>query len=118
MSHEEGTDSLAYYKKHLFICTNKRTNFRCCAQGDSAALHEYAKRRARAVNAQEIGRIRINRAGCMGRCEHGPVAVVYPDGAWYAYRTKADIDEIISEHIVNNRPVERLLLKASTTEPA
>ena len=53
-------------------------------------------------------RVRINRAGCLDRCEEGPVIVVYPDDVWYTYVDKEDIDEIIDEHLVNGRVVERL----------
>ena len=47
-------------------------------------------------------------AGCLDRCDEGPVLVVYPDETWYTYVDTEDIDEIISEHLVNGRVVERL----------
>ena len=47
-------------------------------------------------------------AGCLDRCEEGPCAVVYPDAVWYTYVDKADIDEIVEEHLKNGRIVERL----------
>ena len=52
--------------------------------------------------------MRINKAGCLDRCEEGPVVVVYPEEVWYTYVDKTDIDEIIDEHLVNGRIVERL----------
>ena len=52
--------------------------------------------------------MRINKAGCLDRCDEGPVLVVYPDNVWYSFVDKADIDEIISEHLQNGRIVERL----------
>jgi (2Fe-2S) ferredoxin len=54
------------------------------------------------------GRVRVNTAGCLDRCEEGPCVVVYPEGVWYTYVDKADIDEIVEEHLVNGRVVERL----------
>ncbi|MFP5344924.1 MAG: (2Fe-2S) ferredoxin domain-containing protein, partial [Gammaproteobacteria bacterium] len=54
------------------------------------------------------GKVRINNAGCLDRCEEGPVIVVYPEGVWYSYVDKEDIDEIIEEHLQHGRPVERL----------
>lgn len=54
------------------------------------------------------GKIRINRAGCLDRCDEGPVMVVYPEGVWYRYVDRQDIDEIIEEHLLHDRPVERL----------
>jgi len=50
----------------------------------------------------------VNQAGCLDRCEEGPVLVVYPEATWYTYVDQADIDEIIEEHLVHGRVVERL----------
>jgi (2Fe-2S) ferredoxin len=46
----------------------------------------------------------------MDRCEEGPVIAVYPDAVWYTYVDREDIDEILEEHLVNGRVVERLLI--------
>ena len=54
------------------------------------------------------GKVRVNSAGCLDRCDEGPVAVVYPEGVWYTYVDRDDIDEIISEHLQNGRVVSRL----------
>ena len=58
------------------------------------------------------GNIRINKAGCMDRCDDGPVIVVYPEEVWYTYVDKDDIEEIIQEHLVHGRVVERLRIPA------
>ena len=57
---------------------------------------------------------RVNTAGCLDQCEHGPVIVVYPEGVWYSAHSEADIEEILKEHLQNGRPVERLLIQASS----
>ena len=54
------------------------------------------------------GGVRINIAGCLDRCEEGPVIVVYPEGVWYSYIDQEDVDEIIEEHLLQGRIVERL----------
>jgi (2Fe-2S) ferredoxin len=54
------------------------------------------------------GKIRINKAGCLDRCEEGPVLVVYPEGIWYTYIDEEDIDEIVDSHLIAGKPVERL----------
>jgi (2Fe-2S) ferredoxin len=54
--------------------------------------------------------VRINTAGCLDRCELGPVIVVYPDEVWYSYVDREDIDEIIAEHLQHGRIVSRLLI--------
>ena len=56
------------------------------------------------------GGVRVNTAGCMDRCEEGPVLVVYPEGVWYTYVDREDIDEILESHVVGGVPVERLRL--------
>ena len=56
------------------------------------------------------GGVRINSAGCLNRCECGPVIVIYPEGVWYNYVDQEDIDEIVSEHLLKGNVVERLLI--------
>lgn len=97
------------YKYHVFFCINQRDNGKpCCADKGSVAMREYAKERVKALGLAGAGRVRINQAGCMDRCSEGPTIVVYPEGVWYTYADRNDIDEIIEEHLVNGRPVERL----------
>jgi (2Fe-2S) ferredoxin len=57
--------------------------------------------------------VRINTAGCLDRCELGPVLVIYPEGTWYTYVDRQDLDEIIDQHLVNGRIVERLRISAA-----
>jgi (2Fe-2S) ferredoxin len=104
---------MSYFKRHVFFCTNQRSNGEACCQNHGAnEMRAYAKERMKALlpkspNAAE-GRMRINSAGCLDRCELGPVLVVYPEGVWYTYVDKQDIDEIINEHLLHGRIVERL----------
>ena len=48
--------------------------------------------------------------GCLDRCAGGPVAVVYPEGTWYTFVDKADIDEIVDSHLIKGEVVQRLVL--------
>ena len=52
--------------------------------------------------------VAIPETGCLGPCFDGPTMVVYPEGVWYAGVTVADVAEIVREHLVSGRPVERL----------
>jgi (2Fe-2S) ferredoxin len=54
--------------------------------------------------------VRANKAGCLDQCEPGPTVVVYPEAVWYGGVTEADVDQIIDEHIVAGRPIERLII--------
>jgi (2Fe-2S) ferredoxin len=55
-------------------------------------------------------KVRINKAGCLDQCEHGPMVVVYPEAVWYGKVRPEDAAEIVEEHLVGGRPVERLRL--------
>lgn len=71
-------------------------------------MRDYAKERVKELKLSGPGKVRINTAGCLDRCDEGPVIVIYPEAVWYTYVDKEDIDEIISEHLQNGRIVERL----------
>ncbi|HQR04475.1 MAG: (2Fe-2S) ferredoxin domain-containing protein [Proteobacteria bacterium] len=96
----------SYFKHHVFFCCNQRDNGEaCCAPHGADALRDYAKGKTKALG---LPGIRINKAGCLDRCELGPVLVIYPEAIWYTYVDKEDIDEIIDSHLINGRIVERL----------
>jgi len=56
------------------------------------------------------GKVRVNKAGCLDACAQGPTMVIYPDDIWYSPRTQEDIEEILTEHIQSNCPVDRLII--------
>ena len=100
---------MSFYKHHVFFCLNKREGPRpCCANHDAEAMKDYAKKRIKELKLNGPGKVRVNAAGCMDRCQEGPVIVVYPEEVWYTYVDKQDIDEIVDEHLVAGRIVERL----------
>ena len=103
----------AYYQRHLFFCTNDRgwgAERPSCNQCGSGNLRDYAKDRVQKLGLTGPGKVRVNKAGCLDRCEEGPVCVVYPEGIWYTFIDEEDVDEIIDSHIINGKPVERLRL--------
>jgi (2Fe-2S) ferredoxin len=103
---------MSHYQHHVFFCLNARDDGRaCCATHDAAAMQEYAKRRIKDLGAHGAGGVRINKAGCLDRCEEGPCLVVYPEGVWYTYVDRSDIDEIVQSHLIGGTPVERLKLR-------
>ncbi len=100
------------YKKHIFICENVRgedDSKKSCGRFDSASIRQKFKSRLKETPLSTD--IRANAAGCLGQCKHGPVAVVYPEGTWYKKLKVEDVEEIIQSHIINNKPVDRLILK-------
>lgn len=100
-----------YFQHHVFFCLNQRDkseNRPSCANCGAKAAQEHAKRRIKELRLSGQGKIRINKAGCLDRCEEGPVMVIYPEGTWYTYFDTDDIDEIIDSHLVGGKIVERL----------
>ncbi len=97
------------YHHHLFFCTNERENGKqCCANFNAVKIRNYAKKRLKQLSLHGEGHCRANLAGCLGRCELGPVLVVYPEATWYTYVDEEDIDDIIEQHIKQGKIVERL----------
>ena len=102
---------MSRFTKHLFFCTNERSADNpkgCCFLKNSQELLGHAKMRIHEMGLK--GKVRINKAGCLDACAYGPAVVVYPDDIWYTPRTIDDVEEILSEHIQNNRVVKRLLI--------
>lgn len=93
------------YQRHVFVCTHGKV----CPDEGAVELQKALKLAAR----ERLGPldVRVNKAGCLSQCGHGPMVVVYPDNVWYAGVTEADVDEIVEEHLVHGRPVERLLFR-------
>ena len=101
------------YKKHIFICTNQRGEGQrksCGEQCGMSLVHEFKKQlKERNIDFP----VRAQRAGCLDACDYGPAMVVYPEGIFYGGVKESDIAEIINEHIMNDRPVERLVIDFS-----
>lgn len=102
---------MSFYRHHVFFCTNQRAEGEpCCARFGSQALRDYMKQRLKDEGLHGPGRVRVNTAGCLGRCELGPVLVVYPEEVWYTFIDRRDLDEIIESHLKQGQVVERLRL--------
>lgn len=74
-------------------------------------MRDYLKAKVKKAHMNGPDKCRINTAGCMDRCDEGPVLVVYPEGVWYTYVDESDIDEIFDVHLKQGRIVDRLRLK-------
>jgi (2Fe-2S) ferredoxin len=102
------------FEKHIFICGNQRPPGAprpCCDPTGQTELQKSFKEKLAERGLK--GRVRANQSGCLDQCEHGPNLVVYPDAVWYGRVTLADVDEIIESHIVQGKPVERLVIANS-----
>ena len=99
------------YKKHIFICTNQRKEGErvCCGEERGMELVKAFKQAIKEKGLQV--EMRAQKAGCFDICETGPNVIVYPEGIFYGKVQMSDVNEILEEHLINNRPVERLQLK-------
>lgn len=99
------------FHKHIFICTNTRTSGDRPSCGEEHGMALVAAFKKSLKDKQLPIRVRAQRAGCLDICNYGPTLVVYPEGVFYVNVQLSDVEEIIDSHIVNDKPVERLLLQ-------
>jgi len=100
------------YTKHVFFCTNNREDgSSCCNRFNSQKMRKYAKNKTKELGIHGDDKVRINSAGCLGKCDKGPVIVVYPEATWYTWVDEYDVDEIIQKHLVENKIVDRLIIE-------
>jgi (2Fe-2S) ferredoxin len=100
---------MSYYQRHVFFCLNEREDgSACCANHNAEEMQKHAKARIKALDLKGPGKIRINKSGCLDRCQEGPCVVVYPEGVWYTYVDAHDVDEIVDRHLVKGEIVDRL----------
>ncbi len=100
------------YDKHIFICTNQRAAEaprKSCGEAHGMEIVDAFKNKLKELNLPV--KLRVQKAGCLDICDFGQTIVIYPEGVFYVGVEPSDIDEIIQEHIIQNRPVERLRLE-------
>ncbi len=101
-------------RHHVFVCTGKS-----CSAVDSADVKTAFEREllARGIlfgkekkGKNPRGTVVLTECASVGFCAIGPAVMVYPDGVWYAQVSIEDVPEIVEEHLINGRVVERLAL--------
>jgi (2Fe-2S) ferredoxin len=93
------------YKHHAFICTNLSN----CAQHDPEKIQKYLKSRIKELGLKT--EIRPNKSGCLDGCAHAPVTVIYPEGIWYRLATEEEAEEVLQQHLIGGKPVEKLMIR-------
>jgi (2Fe-2S) ferredoxin len=102
---------MAKFQRHVFVCVNDRG--KDDPRGDCASKggHEVAEAFKKKLYEKGFKRVvRPNKAQCLDQCAQGCTVVIYPEQVWYGKVTAADVDEIIESHIVNGKPVQRLVI--------
>ncbi|MFW5885500.1 MAG: NADH-quinone oxidoreductase subunit NuoF [Halanaerobium sp.] len=97
------------YRSHVLICTGTG-----CVSSGANTLKESLEEELAANDLS--GEIKIVETGCHGFCEKGPIMIVYPEGVFYCEVQSDDVAEIVEEHLLKGRTVERLLFKEPMTD--
>ena len=118
MSQQSVADSIGVpiAKRHIFLCCDQ-TDPKCCDRERGLAAWEFLKRRLRELGLSEQGGILRTKANCLRICEGGPVAVVYPEGAWYGRCDPPALERIVDEHLIGGRVVEEFLITQHVLAP-
>src|SRR6056297_1112995 len=102
---------MAKYKNHILVCTGTG-----CRASESEAIAANLKN---AISENDLGNdVQVVKTGCFGFCEKGPVVKMIPDNTFYVQVSPDDAEELVLEHLVKGRKVERLLYVDPETKEA
>jgi (2Fe-2S) ferredoxin len=98
--------------RHVFVCINQREPGNpkgdCASKGGEGVREEFKRQlHERGLKSS----MRANAAGCLDQCARGVTVVVYPEQVWYGGVARADVAEIVEQHLLGGVPVERLRIK-------
>src|SRR5271169_3683467 len=104
---------MAKPKKHVFVCTQSRPpghpRGSCGGNGSMAVFQEFLQQ----FEKRGLwGNYAVTGSGCIGPCGNGPSVLVYPESVMYGAVKKEDVASIIEEHLLGDRPVEKLKVPA------
>ena len=102
--------------RHIFLCGDDDKQ-KCASRERLRSAWKLLKRRLDELGLADAGTVARTRTHCLRVCEAGPIAVVYPEGAWYGECDAERLERIVGEHLVGGRVVDDLLIVARPLAP-
>ncbi|MFV1961393.1 MAG: ferredoxin [Acidimicrobiia bacterium] len=127
--------SIPRVERHIFLCADQ-SNPKCAPREITNELWRHLKSRLKETNLASApprwqgemevdpdwvepgtGKVLRSKVDCLRICEQGAIALVYPEGTWYAGLDADKLDRIIDEHLVGGRPVDELSFATGDLKP-